>query len=343
MKNIISFPKIGNLKLGIVRNGKPVQTTRVLVTLPTKEGTENFKIYPGFSDEGEISVAVTLPFDDPALNFEVNYVGFLTVSDVEYIAKAEKLGDNLLFYPMNPEDFEKKVIDAGELTLELIEKYNLIKTGFLKVMIKNVSGFGEMFYFKTKSVNTIRTINDQLAIIGALTNGKVACLPLVLKPVKKDIGDKSIVFMSISFADDIVPTGGFNLMKPSLRNYIDERKESPVSIDGLEKLYKESRELTEDDIISLADETMISAVVKVDKDTDKEISEIMTEAQKATMTADEIYVHEFVESNSLDIPKGMAFAVFNAFKGDKEPFEAFILGNPTPMQCAAKINETDNS
>ena len=41
---MIRLPKIGNLKLGLVRNGKPIATSRILVTKATKEGLENFKI-----------------------------------------------------------------------------------------------------------------------------------------------------------------------------------------------------------------------------------------------------------------------------------------------------------
>ena len=37
---MIRLPKIGNLKLGLVRNGKPIATSRILVTKATKEGLE---------------------------------------------------------------------------------------------------------------------------------------------------------------------------------------------------------------------------------------------------------------------------------------------------------------
>lgn len=340
MKHILSLPKIGNLKLGVVRNGAPIQTSRILVTLPTKEGSENFKIYPGFNEEGEEKVDITLPFDSPELNFEVNYVGFLVINDIEYIAKAKDLGEPLYFYPMNPENFNEKVIDAGELTDELIEKYNMVKTGFLKVMLRGVSGFGEVFYFKTKSVNSIRAISDQMAIISALTGGKLAGLPLVLKPVKKDVGDKQIVYMSLSY-DSNMFSGGFpslfSMSSADMKNYINDRKSSPINIAAFEELYVNSRNLEEDDIVALADLTDVN--IKIERDAEKEISEIITESEKAEMSEEELYVTNLFQEKEYDIPVPMGLAVLNSLNGNRVSFEEYMETNPTPSQCAKKIKE----
>jgi hypothetical protein len=336
MKDILSFPKIGNLKLGLIRHGKPIQTTRILVTLPTREGNENFKIFPGFNIEGEEKVNITLPFDDLDLNFEVNYVGFITVSKIDYIAKAANIGDKLFLFPLNPEDFNSKIIDAGELTEELIEKYNLVKTGFLKVMLENVSGFGEMFYFKTKSVNSIRAIKDQLIMLSSLTNGKIAGLPLVLKPVKKDVGENQIIFLSISYNHEFLSDKGLVLNR-SLDAYLTKRESSKIDISKFEEVYKDSRTLTEDDIVSI--ETFDIAEIKVEKDTEKEINEILTEAQKADLTEDELYIHTFFEEKNIELPKTLGLAVFNSFNGDKEHFEMFITDETTPLQCVNQINK----
>lgn len=333
MQNILTFPKIGNLKLGIVRNGKPIQTSRILVTLPTKEGTENFKIYPGFNEDGEDFVKCSLLFDDNKLNFEINYVGFLTIDKVDYIAKAEDIGSILYFYPLNVENFDKKIINAGELTQEKIDLYCLEKTGFLKVMVNDVSGFGEMFYFKTKSINTMKTISDQLNTLSILTNGKIAGMPLVLKPVKKDSGENQVIFLSIAFDGAIYS----NQNRASMDRYLSFRDKSKILFDNLEIVYNESRIVDEESQIPLAD--VDESLIKMNKDVEKEIEILIRNEENKELSETELYVQELITELQIDLPLGLVVAVLGAFDGDKDSLLEFLKSEPTPSQCIAKINK----
>lgn len=200
MNNLLSLTKIGNIKIGKTVNGNPLALEKILVTRATKEYEENFQVYPGFEKEGLEELEITLPFNDIDLNFEVNYVSFVEVDKVDYIAKAKEIGESIILYPLHPEDFDKDSIDLGKLTEDISKQYNFKLTGFLKVMLPGVSGYGEVFYFKTSSVNTIRAISDQLKLTKSLLGGNLANIPLLLKPVKKDLQDgKQIVFLSISY------------------------------------------------------------------------------------------------------------------------------------------------
>lgn len=318
---LLSLTKIGNLKLGIVKNGKPIQTTRILVTRPTKEGGENFQILDGFNPEGEEKVNIRLPFDDISLNFEVNYVGFLTIDGKEYISKAEDIGKDILLYPLNVEDFELDIINAGKLTEKKIVSYNMEKTGFLKCMLEGYSGLGEVFYLKTKSINTIRAINDQLKLLKALTRGALAGIPLTLKPIKKDVGEKQVLYVSISFNQD---------MLFDLGDYVYERENSPLDFEAFEKLYIEAR--TPDKIVKLSE--CKDKEFKVEKDTEKEIQELEKEADEAKNELNE--EEEIIKNLTSEYPVPFAtfLAIYNAMEQNIEEFKEFLnSGDITLQKC----------
>ncbi len=329
MKNMLSLTKIGNLKLGIVKNGKPIQTSRILVTRPTKEGGENFQILDGFDSNGETKVNITLPFNDNSLNFEVNYVGFLQLNNVAYISKSKGLGEDLILYPLEVENFDLPSVNVGPLTEDLIKFYNLERTGFLKCMITGVSGFGEVFYFKTKSVHSIRAIEDQLRILSSLTGGNIAGIPLVLKPVKKDLDEKQILYISIAFEQDLISLG--KLVKKALKN--------PVNIEAFEDDYIESRipelvTLTETDI------------VKVERDLEDEIKIIQDQVseEKAEETKEELVMKSIIADMNVElaVPNATIYAVFSAMKYDKVIFREFLSGKPTLQDCLLKLKELKN-
>lgn len=327
---MISLVKLGNLKLGLVKNGKPIQTQRILVTRATKEGGENFQILDGFNLDGEEKVEISLPFDDNHLNFEVNYVGFVKVNDVEYISKAKAIGDDLILYPLNVEDFDLPAIKVGPLTEELIGTYNLERTGFLKCMLNKISGFGEVFYFKTKSVHSIRAIEDQLEILKHLTKGKIAGIPLVLKPVKKDIDEKQVLYVSLSFE------GKLN----ELSEAIKERSNSYIDFEAFEKAYVESR------IPNIRDFDA-GIEIKVERDTEQEIAEIQNQAEenKKEETAEEVLMKKLLKDNDIEltVPEQTLYAVFSALKFDEAVFVDFIKTDLTIQSCLLKLKELKRS
>lgn len=234
MKNLLSLTKIGNIKIGKQVNGNPLALEKILVTRATKEYEENFQVYNGFDKEGVEDLEITLPFNDIDLNFEINFVAFMSVDKVDYIAKTPSMDEDVILYPLHPEDFDKDSINFGKLTEEKAKQYNFKETGFLKVMIPEVSGYGEVFYFKTSSINTIRAISDQLKITKKLLDGNLANIPLILKPVKKDLQDgKQIVFLSISY--DIID---LKTMKDDIELAVFLKD----SINDIEKEYSESRD-----------------------------------------------------------------------------------------------------
>ena len=273
MTDLLSLTKIGNIKIGKVINGNPLALEKILVTRATKENAENFQPYPGFDKSGEDSVSVTLPFNDNDLNFEVNYITFIEVDKVEYIAKSSAIDEDILLYPLNPEDFDKKIINFGKLTKENIEKYLFKYTGFLKVMIPNVSNFGEVFYFKTGSINTIRAISDQLKITKTLLKGNISKVPLELKPVKKDLADGTqIVFLSIGISDK------------TIYNYMEDRLglDSMFDFESFDLMYAESREQEESEIVDIDKKAKINLL----KSNDKEVIDLENKDDKINSILD---------------------------------------------------------
>lgn len=329
MNELLSLTKVGNLKLGLVRSGQPIATERILVTLPTKESEENFKIMPGFKENGEEKVNVTLPFDDIDLNFEVFNVAFITVNEVEYIAKAKEYTDRVLLYPLNVEDFDKPVIDFGEFSAEMEEKYTFKKTGFLKVHMVGISGFGEVFYFKTNSINSIRTIRDQLTILSSLTGGKLAGLELVLKAVKKDVKEKQIIYLSISFAK--------NIYGEEMASYLAAREASKVQQAKMEELYIASR--TPEKIIPI--EELKDAKIEIDTNKDVEISEIKEQSEKESENKESALTELFKEKGISKIPASMGVALHKAFveAGKEEEFEDYLTDELTLPVVMKKIKE----
>jgi len=328
-KNLLSLVKIGNLKIGLVKNGKPIATERILVTEPTKDNTENFTIMHGFNVEGEESVKITLPFDKPELNFEVNYVIFAKINDIEYMIKAEKIGAPLLAYPLNIEDFDKKVINMGKLSAALIKKYQLKRTGFLKAHLVGVSGYGEVVYFKTQSANSIRSIQDQLNALTALTKGNIAGLELEIRALKKDINEKEIVYVSVSYRGDII-TG--------LGEYLEQRDNSKVSIAAFEKAYEASRKLAEKDIEDLKE--MKDVKVEIDTSKESEIDELTDAANKENekaLSEEGEYVKELFEKNGIvKIPVPVGVNALKSFE-TKEEFEEFFSEERTLADVIAAI------
>lgn len=331
MKNILSLTKVGNLKLGKVKNGSPIATDRILVTLPTKENTENFKIIPGFNEEGEESVEISLPFDKIDLNFEVFYVGFAKINDIEYIMKAKDFGENLYLYPLNIEDFDQKIIDMGELTKEIQEKYQLKRTGFLKAYLNGYSGFGEVFYFKTGSINSIKTIQDQLRIISALTNGQIAGIPLVMRPIKKDIEDKTITYISLTVKSPNENGGIFNLAQTDnmsyLSHWIDKRENSLVDFEAFQDLYEESREVADEDLIKFED--LKNPKIEIETNAEAEIAEIENKAGNKELTKEEVFVKDFFEENKIGIPALQGVAVLKHLNGNEEEFKKYFSESRT--------------
>lgn len=326
---MLSLTKLGNLKLGIVRNGKPIQTERILVTKATKEGEENFQILDGFNPDGEEKVKISLPFDSIDLNFEVNYVGFVTVNDVEYISKASDIGEDLILYPLDVLDFNLPSIKIGALTEEMIETYNLEKTGFLKCMVENVSGFGEVFYLKTKSVHSIRAILDQLKILTSLTGGYLSGVPLVLKAIKKDIKEKQIVYVSVSYEGSL----------KDLSSYISDRKNSEINFQNFEDFYVESR-------IPNIVEYDNKATIKIERDTEQEITEIQNQAEKekAIETKEDVLLSKLIKDAKVEltVPRETIYAVFKAMKFNEEEFTNFIKDDVTLQKCLLKLKESRN-
>lgn len=270
---MIRLPKIGNLKLGLVRNGKPIATSRILVTKATKEGLENFKILDGFNEDGVETVNISLPFDDINLNFEVSYAGFLTIDGIEYIAKAEDIGSDIFIYPLEIENEDKTSYNVGALTEELIEKFAMSRTGLLRCMLENYSGFGEVFYLKTQSINTIEVIRSQLKTISSLTGDRLAGIRLRLRAIQKDIDDKSITYISIS------PT-------ETLNEDIMNRGITKIQYKAFQDMYVLSRERSTTNCT--VEELFSNLEVKVERRYEDEVKIIEREADASTTVNSEL-------------------------------------------------------
>lgn len=333
---MLSLVKIGNLKLGLIKDGRPIQTERILVTKASKDGEENFKILNGFNEDGEEKVRITLPFNNKDLNFEINFVGFLEIYNISYIAKSSGIGQDLILYPLD-EHLNRPNINVGKLTEDLIIEYNLEKTGFLKCMLDGVSGFGEVFYFKTKSINSIKSINDQLTMLSALTKGRLMGIPLELKPVKKDINDEtSITHLSISFTGTLSELG----------EIISNSDLNAVDCEAYEKMYVDSRDSAE--VISLNEAKLTENFsMKILRDTESEIKYIENSA-KNVQSDERIFIENLMKENELVIeavPMATLVSLFNTMGGQDKASEflEFIKDDVNLPKIFAKIKEISSS
>jgi len=335
MSNLLSLTKIGNIKIGKQVNGNPLALEKMLVTRATKEYEENFQVYPGFDKEGLEQLEVTLPFNDIDLNFEVNFIAFMEVDKIEYIAKAPDLNEDIILYPLNPEDFDLPALNMGKLTDKMIEDYKFKHTGFLKVMIPEISGFGEVFYFKTSGLNTIRAIKDQLIITKKLLNGNLANIPLTLKPVKKDLQDGTqIVFISISY--DIIDLF-------TLKEDIALAEVLKKAITDIEDEYVRTREDVE-----IKDFDKKSKIVLSTKDSFETVSLEDKEA-KLKEILDKENITDVTERDTIiglktTLPISLILKYFKVVKGVEgseylEVFKREMTDGITPPEMLSKISE----
>jgi len=297
---MLSLTKIGNLKIGLVSKGRPIATERILVTKATKNNQENFTIYPGFNPEGENELEVKLPFNDPELNFEVSYTSFGKIGEDNYLFKAKDFGEKVYAIPYEKE--ELLTFDMGVLNEELQKKLKMEKTGFLRVMVPGVSGYGEVFFFKTKSVNTIAAIQSELKILHTLMGG-LYDLPLVIKPIKKDTEEGSFVFMSISLKDS---------SSEFIAEYLEKSEKIHKRVKKLEKLYKKEREFIAT-VYNLGD-----AIIFIDNDNDQEYVNKNIKVDK-----NQEYLEAFVQKHKISLPIASLKALLSV--STKKTFEDFIL------------------
>jgi hypothetical protein len=331
---MMTLTKKGNLKIGVVRDGKPIQTSTILVTTPTKDGQENFRIMDGFNPDGEKSVSVILPFDKPELNFEVGYVGFANIEEQEYILKATDIGEPLYMIPLYTIDETIKVIRISKnLTHKDIAMYKLEKSGFLQVMVKDISGYGEVFYFKTKSINTIANIQNQLKMYSTLTKGHLAGLELEMSPVRKEIGENEVMYISLAYKGDIFV---------GLEEYRKNRANAVLDISAFEELYSEK--FVFNDFIDMKE---LDPTVNINFNISAE--EELVEMEKEVVKEDNFENLKFLMKEKLKeenfeifemVPIQLSNQVFLTFDKNIEKFEKFLESKPSVKDFIKTLTDT---
>jgi hypothetical protein len=290
MENILALTKIGNIKIGAQSKNGPIALDRFLITEATKDGEENFKIYPNTKEEGYTKINITLPFNQPELNFEVGKIAFYYINNKEYMLKLNEKTGSIIAIPLSV-DAEPILIkeEAEELDLQL---YNLEEQGLLRAYIDGFSGIGEVFFFKTKSKNTITAIQNQLKILHSLTGGILAFIPLELKIHQKDSTivvekdgellkqSKKYSFVTITNSDAI------NNGIKGLSDCVERVKESTLNVKAFEELYIKSREITK------ADEEKFLTLEDLKKSDNfsimwSELAELKSEAPKDEVATEE--------------------------------------------------------
>jgi len=257
--------KIGNIKIGEKRKGKPIVREGLLVTQAVKDNEEEFFLpFPGFTRSGEESLEITLPFDNPDLNFEVGYVSFGNVRffTEEYIKlrktnleEAEKMEEEKKYEKIVPymireindkgtkliigvplseyaPDVQAPFLYFSKSSEEMKKELKMELTGILKVMIHGVSGWGEVFHFKTKGKITINAIKHQLQTIDKITKGKTAGLVLKMKAFRKQFKDRVFPFVDIS-----LPATDMTKLKEITSAHLAARKDEILDIKELEREY----------------------------------------------------------------------------------------------------------
>ena len=257
--------KIGNIKIGEKRKGKPIVREGLLVTQAVKDNEEEFFLpFPGFTRSGEESLEITLPFDNPDLNFEVGYVSFGNVRffTEEYIKlrktnpeEAEKMEEEKKYEKIVPymireindkgtkliigvplseyaPDVQAPFLYFSKSSEEMKKELKMELTGILKVMIHGVSGWGEVFHFKTKGKITINAIKHQLQTIDKITKGKTAGLVLKMKAFRKQFKDRVFPFVDIS-----LPATDMTKLKDITSAHLAARKDEILDIKELEREY----------------------------------------------------------------------------------------------------------
>ena len=224
--------KVGNIKIGEMRKGTPIVREGLLVTQAVKDNQEeNFLPFPPFTRQGVEKIEVILPFDSPKLNFEVGFVSFANIQLSEgedapfipYIIKEyEDKGHTLIIgQPLSEyiEGDEAPYILFGEKSPSLIEELRMKYSGFLRCMIKGISGFNEVFHFTTHSKASINAISSQLSFIDSLTGGKSAGLVLEMKAFRKQYKEKVYPFVDIA-----IPVANAQEMEKILKGHLKARK-----------------------------------------------------------------------------------------------------------------------
>jgi len=264
--------KIGNIKTGVVNNNLPIALDKMIVTLPSKDDSENFLPHPAFLREGEPqmldSLTVSLPFNDPKLNFEVSYIGFAEIDNIPYILKSEDIGKPLYAFPLGEQNEDKTVYEVvKKLSEENIGTFGLRLNGLLRVYISGVSSIGEVFFYKTSSINSIKAIQSQLELLHSMTKGHLAYIPLTLKVVSKETDKGTIHYLSIGYGllKVLDPIDMLEKLETEVSKLV-ALEGSSISIEAFEKTYKEEREkevkkakaMTKKEIEGMIVETSIS-------------------------------------------------------------------------------------
>jgi len=261
----MNLVKIGNIKIGEKRKGKPIVREGLLVTQAVKDNEEEFFLpFPGFTRSGEEMLDIVLPFDNPELNFETGYVSFGNVkffSD-EFLSlkrknpeEAEKIPEEEKYEKIVPymfkeiddknsciivgiplseyaPDVQAPFLYFGKCTDEWRKELHMEYTGILKCMINNVSGWGEVFHFKTKSKATINAIKNQLFMIDKITKGQTAGLILRMRAFRKQYNNKIFPFVDIS-----IPATNAIEMKEIISNHLEARTNFFIDIKTFEREY----------------------------------------------------------------------------------------------------------
>jgi hypothetical protein len=208
--------KLGNIKIGGLKNGLPMQYIKIFVTNTSKEGEENFKPFSEDYASGVDYLNVVLPYKkNPLRNFDSGKISFLELNgSIKYYAKI--ISDNILLFPLQPNMKNPSeplpVINIGEVK-DWEAKLDFKERGILYTQIINsTENFGYLdpvggngvFLFKTSSAHSISEIKNTLNL--AIGLGEKA----MYAPFKFEIhtkifnGGKSLE--EVSYARILAPT-----------------------------------------------------------------------------------------------------------------------------------------
>lgn len=311
----MSLAKIGNIKIGITTGNKAVMTDRILVTKTIKNGEKNFLPYEQYK-EGAKSLKVTLPFDEVDLNFEIHYTSFMQLTkngeNIEYILKAKDFGKNIIAYPMGNYENEP-CIDMGILDDTTIQQYEMEKTGLLRVYVDGISSIGEVFYFKTKSEHTMKTIYNQLQIISALNDGILAGVPMQLT-----IRQREVVVAEDKEKDTEVAKIYPYLTISPVDMYLNSEanvnaKNTIGNVSALEKIYKKERGVKKDNIILIKDINKDNWKIHEDKYKEVETLNNIVDAKEVSS-----FIQKFIKERNLEHLSDIQLDLFLKIVGGEE-------------------------
>jgi Recombination directionality factor-like len=189
-------------------------------------------------------IHVRLPYDDPSLNFPTSYAYYDS-------AACQCRGDGETAITSTGE-----CIECNPDTCINIKDKKCKANGVLSVILDDAPRVGGVYKFRTTGWNSINNIFSSMEFIRGLTNGLLACLPLVLTLTPKHTVIPGTKTQTTIYMVNLEFRGSLQDMVTAIQQTMNTRVSMQYSIKDFEKLAEVTLSLPEsqEDCKSIAEE-----------------------------------------------------------------------------------------